>query len=207
MPEQGYGFDYSTLPKLPNLQEVMGSYGNLNTESPEKLFNLLQTPQGTMSVALPALQEFLLGSQSPAVAAIRQGAQSNVASTQSDMMRRELTGSDIETSAMMGARAKGEAQVGQLLAQQSQILAQYIMEAMGMDIKANREQFQTLAQALGQELSSRRDAEMFRQSMQENRAAEGRAHLAGQQGGLVNLVSSMIQGNTDAMYSGGGGGK
>ena len=194
-----YGFDYSTLPKLPSLQDVMGPTQSLNTENPMKLFELLQSPQAQMSSVMPGIQELLMGSQSPAVAAIREGARGNVAATQSDMMKRGLTGSDIEASAMTGARAQGEAQVGQLLAEQSQFLAKYIMEAMGMDIKANREQFTTLAQALGQELSARRDAEMFRQSMQEGRAAEGRAHLAGQQGGLMNLVGSMIGGGSSIL--------
>ena len=180
------------LPKLPTLQDLWGAEQPRATSS--SVYKTLMAPQAQMSSMIPSLQELMMGSQAPAVQSIREGARMNVASTQSDMMRRGLTGSDIEASAMAGARGMGEQQVGQLMAQQSNALAQYIMQAMGMDISANREQFQSLAQAIGQEIQANAEAEMFRQSMQEGRAAEGRAHLAGQQGGIMSLVGSMIQG-------------
>ena len=124
------GFDFNALPKLPSLQDVLGE-----SRGQAGIYKTLLAPQAQASSALPALQQLLLGSQAPAVQAIREGARGNVAATQSDMMRRGLTGSDIEASAMVGARAQGEQQVGQLIAQQSQTLAQYIMNALGLDIK------------------------------------------------------------------------
>src|SRR3990167_2383499 len=122
------------MPRLPSLHEVLGT-GTPNVSS-ENIFKLLQAPQGRATEALPGIQELLFGSQAPAVQAIREGARSNVAAAQSDAMRRGLTGSDIEAAAMGQARASGEQQVGQLIAQQSSVLAQYIMQALGMDIQA-----------------------------------------------------------------------
>ena len=177
------------MPRLPSLQEVLGT-GTPNVSS-ENIFKLLQAPQGRATEALPGIQELLFGSQAPAVQAIREGARSNVAAAQSDAMRRGLTGSDIEAAAMGQARASGEQQVGQLIAQQSSVLAQYIMQALGMDIQANREQFVTLAQAIGQELTARRDIEQsFRDSELASRegASGRRSQLYGAGIGAVGSI-------------------
>ena len=157
-------------PKLPSLMDVLGT--GTPEASTANIFKLLQTQQGQMSDLLPGIQELLMGTQAPAVAAIREGARGGVASAQSEAMKRGLTGSDIEAASMGQARAAGEQQIGQLIAQQSSALAQYIMQAMGMDIQGNREMFVTLAQALGQELSSQREMAMRAQE-REMMASEG----------------------------------
>ena len=154
-PDGAYG-----LPRLPSIQDILGA--GTPDANQNNIFRLLQAPQGRMTDALPGLRELLLGSQGPAIQALRQGTQSNVAAAQSDAMRRGLTGSDIEAANMSGARQAGTMQEGQLLAQQSSVLAQYIMQALGMDIQGNWEMFVTLAQALGQELGSQRDMEQAR---------------------------------------------
>lgn len=161
------------MPKLPSLMEVLGT--NKPSATPDTIFNLLQAPQGRMTDVLPGIQELLMGSQAPAVSAIREGARSNRASAQSDAMKRGLTGSDIEAANMTAASSQGEQAVGQLIAQQSSALAQYIMSAYGMDIQSNREMFVTLAQALGQELSAQRDMEQARLD-RELAAREGSAN-------------------------------
>lgn len=179
-------------PKLPSLMETLGT--GTPAASTENIFKLLQAPQGRMTDALPGIQELLMGSQAPAVASLREGARGNVAAAQSDAMRRGLTGSDIESAAMGGARAAGEQQVGQLIAQQSSQLAQYIMQAMGMDIQGNREMFVTLAQALGQELSSQRDMEQARLD-REMAASEGAAgRKSALWGAAIGGVGSILGG-------------
>src|SRR3990167_1173742 len=158
-------------PQLPSLMDILGPGGR--SANPGTIFKLLQSPQARMTDVLPSIQELLMGQQAPAIASLREGSRANVAAAQSEAMKRGLTGSDIEAASMGQARAAGEQQVGQLIAQQSSALAQYIMQAMGMDIQGNREMFVTLAQALGQELSSQRDMEQARLDR------EQAAHLAG----------------------------
>lgn len=176
-------------PKLPTLMETIGS--GTPAASTENIFKLLQAPQGRMTDALPGIQELLMGGQAPAVSALREGARGNRAAAQSDAMRRGLTGSDIESASMTMATAQGEQQVGQLIAQQSSQLAQYIMQAMGMDIQGNREMFVTLAQALGQELSSQRDMEQARLD-REAAAAEGaRGRKSSMWGAGIGAIGSI----------------
>src|SRR3990167_9039464 len=155
MPQPVQMYDPAQLPQLPKLQDLIGT-GTI-TGDPQNIYNLLRAPQGRATDILPQLSELLMGQTAPAVQSIREGARGTVASIQSEAMKRGLTGSDIELSNMRGAYEQGELQVGQLVSQQASQLAQYIMQAYGMDIAANREQFVTLAQAIGQELSSYRD--------------------------------------------------
>lgn len=150
------------MPKLPSISDALGRGATSADATPDSIFKLLQTPQGRMTDVLPSIQELLLGNNAPAIASIREGARGNRASAQSDAMKRGLTGSDIEAANMTAATAAGETGVGQLISQQSNALAQYIMQAMGMDIQGNREMFVTLAQALGQELGAQREMEMAR---------------------------------------------
>lgn len=170
-------------PKLPSLMDVIGPGETAATTS--NIFKLLQAPQGRISEVLPGIQELLLGTQAPAIAAIREGARGGAAAAQSEAMKRGLTGSDIEAAAMGQARAAGEQQVGQLIAQQSSALAQYIMQAMGMDIQGNREMFVTLAQALGQELSSQREMEMRRLEREQLGAEAARQRESALIGSLI----------------------
>ena len=189
-PYQGY--DFGAMPKMPSLQELLGTDNPAGRLSNVKKILSAQQPQ--MAGILPGLRDLLLGAQAPAVAAIREGSRANVAATQSDMMRRGLTGSDIEASAMAGARGMGEQQVGQLIAQQSNALAQYLMQALGLDIAGNREQFTALAQVLSDEFTAEQEADMFRRSLEEGTAMAGRANRTQLVGAGIGAVGSILGG-------------
>lgn len=182
------GYTPYQAPKLPSLMETLGPGGP--SADPATIFKLLSTQQGRASDVLPSIQELLMGQQAPAIASIREGARGNIAAAQSEAMKRGLTGSDIEAASMGQARSAGEQQVGQLIAQQSSQLAQYIMQAMGMDIQGNREMFVTLAQALGQELGSQRDMQMQRELLQANMELANRRARAQRAGGLGSLLGT-----------------
>ena len=186
-------FDFQ-LPQqqLPSLADTLGPGGA--TADTGSIFKLLQAPQGRMSDALPGIQELLLGTQAPAVQAIREGARGNRASAQSDAMRRGLTGSDIEAANMTGATAQGEQQVGQLVAQQSSQLAQFIMQSMGIDIQNNREMFVTLAQALGQELGAQRSIEQSRLERDQAAHLAGKARNSALLGSAIGAGGSILGG-------------
>lgn len=180
------------MPKLPSLADTLGPGGA--TATTDSIFKLLQAPQARQTDILPSIQELLLGTQAPAVQAIREGARINRASAQSDAMKRGLTNSDIEAANMTGATAQGEQAVGQLIAQQSSQLAQYIMQAMGMDIQGNREMFVTLAQALGQELGSQREMEMARLEREQASHLAGDANRNALLGAGIGAIGSIAGG-------------
>ena len=148
-------YDPSQLPQLPKLQDLIGPGPVSGSE--QNIYKLLQAPQGRMTDMLPSISQLLMGQTAPAVQSVREGARQTAATMQSEAMKRGITGSDIELSNIRGAYEEGELQAGQMISQQASALAQYIMQAYGLDIAANREQFVTLAQAIGQEISSYRD--------------------------------------------------
>ena len=162
----------SQLPKLPRLEDLLGA-GPVRAGE-QTLYDLLRAPQGRMTDILPQMEDLLIGAQAPAMRAIQEGSRQNAAIMQSEAMKRGLTGSDIELANIRGAYETGTLQSGQLLAQQSSALAQFLMQAMGMDIASNREQFVTLAQAIGEQLAGERDMEIARRQ-QEFAAHEGAA--------------------------------
>lgn len=180
------------MPKLPSISDALGA--GRNPEGFGDITKLLSTQQGSMMSAMPTIQELLMGGQAPAVQAIRHGASMNRASAQSDAMKRGLTGSDIEGANMTMATAQGESQVGQLVAQQSSQLAQYIMQAMGMDIQGNREMFVTLAQALGQELGAQREMEMARLEREQASHLAGNANRNALWGAGIGAIGSIAGG-------------
>lgn len=198
----------TALPQLPRIEDALRPRpsGEYNYSD---IFNLLKTPQGRLTDVLPQVQD-MLGAQSefirPAVAQIREGARSDAASAQSDAMRRGLTGSDIELANIRGAREQGENRVAQILGQvgmqQSASMAQYIMQAAGMDIQANREMFVTLAQAIGEKLASDKEDYWNRLFLQEGMAEAARRRGGAFGGGLGSLVGTIGAGGLGYAFGG-----
>ena len=184
----------SQLPTFQFAQPVPVSGGGALQFSPEQILGLIQQSggQSLVNLALPAMEQ-ILGQQgrfiAPQIEAIRGRGEELAAQAQSEATARGLTGSDIEAAGILGARqgaAQQEAQFrGQVGMQQAMTLAQSLFQAMGLDIGANREMFQNLAMAIGQELTARREREMFQLMLQEGIAEAGRQHLARQQAPFI----------------------
>ena len=189
-----------SLPKLPSLEDTLVSSGMTSqpggriSADPDNAFGLLRQNTGRATDILPSLQELLMGQQAPAVQALREGGRANRAMAQSDAMKRGLTGSDIEAANMTAATSQGEQNVGQLIAAQSSQLAQYIMQAYGMDIQQNREMYVTLAQALGEEFSRQQEATMRRQDREEGIASSERASKRALWGSAIGGVGALAGG-------------
>ena len=100
----------------------------------------------------------------------------DVASTQTEMMKRGLTGSSIEAGGLGEARALGGqrtmATVMPMLMQQAQQkqqgrekLAGFLSQAYGIDLKGQDEILDRIAMAMGEEQARSQDAAMFGQYM------------------------------------------
>ena len=144
----------SGVPTFNNVAETIKASGNVpgvaQTISPT-LYALL-APGGQAS--------------SPYTQDIMRQTQGNVAAAQSDAMKRGLTGSDIESQGMTEARSAGQTAIAQHYGQTAAQLATLIQQAVTGDVNSNREILLQLAQAMGQELTSQRDLEMFQKQMQ-----------------------------------------
>lgn len=167
MPEQIPG-----IPKVPS----ESLYAGLNLTDPT-FKNISQTVQqagqipGITETALPSIMDLLKpGGQATAGAeqAIDLGTMQNVAATQTDLMKRGLTGSDIEIAEMGGVRGRGQIAKSQLFSQTANKLADIMMQAVTGDVQHQRGNLVMLAQLMGQELTSQRDLELFREQLSAN---------------------------------------
>lgn len=186
-----------TLPNLPSFSELSKGVGvgqEANYTNIMKTISAAGNQPTISSSVLPQITALLSpGGQktSPYAQAIGAQTQANVAGAQSSAMARGLTGSDIEAGNMRAAESAGQTSLAQMYGQTADQLSAMIMQAATGDINNNRELLMTLAQAMGQELTSQRDMEMFKKSLQESMAEAGKSRLAGQQGAIVGGLFSM----------------
>lgn len=170
---QGHPFSYSA----PN--DVVRMLANYRPQTMSSILPYIQSQYGAQSQNLQ-----------PAIQSINQSTGENVAGAQSDAMRRGLTGSDIEAAGMQGARQQGTQQIAQLTGQagmqQSQAMAQAIMQAYGIDIQSNQEMMMAIAQALGQQMGNEAGTLNFNDQM--NAAAS--ANRQAQQQSMYNALIS-----------------
>lgn len=179
------GYDYSA--SLPS--QYNPSYSNIISQ----ISQMNNIPSLTKDY-LPQVQQ-LLGQSSqylqPSINAINQNTQQNVAQTQSNAQKRGVTGSSVEQLGISQAQQGGAQQIQQLMGQwglqNSQQMASYVMQAASGDIQTQKETIQSIAQAMGQELTSQRDYQEFQQQLQ---AALSEA----QSSNSSNILGSVIQG-------------
>lgn len=149
---------------------------------------------GMTQTAMPAIQALLApGGQraSGYEQAIANQTSQNVSAAQSDAMRRGLTGSSMEAASMGGARATGQQNLAQFYSQTANQLSQHMFNAFQGDQRQQREALMALAQAMGQELTSQRDMEMFKQQLQESMAQAARNNKSAMWGAGIGAVGSI----------------
>jgi hypothetical protein len=139
------------------------------------IFDLIKQSYSTtpsMTSVLPAVQDQYKNTSqnvAPFMAAIQKTGETNAAAATSDAGSRGMRGSDIEAAGRTDARNTASQQQSEMLSklsmQQAETMAQYIMQAYGYDVQANTQLYQTLAQALGQELSQQREISMFEEQI------------------------------------------
>ena len=226
---QGTGGVPGNLPQLPTFNAGGGqsTFPSQTQITPQNIFDTIkQGYSQSYSSVLPYVQN-QLGQQSqaiaPQLAAIRQSGEQNAAMAQSDAGNRGMRGSDIEAASMQGARqasTQQEAQLrGQVSMQQAQTMAEAIMKMYGMDVQANQDLHNNLAQAIGQELSQQREIQMHEQALAQAKAAANASRhkglISSLIGSLGSVASGIIGGPIGAamfgvgksLLSGGGGGQ
>lgn len=143
----------------------------------EKAVKGLGNLPGLTETILPSIKALLMpGENNPYAKLIDASTQKNVASAQTEAMKRGLTGSDIEAGMMSAERATGESVKTQFYADNSQQLAGFIKDLATGDIGAQRQNLIMFAELMGQKITSDQDLAMFREmlSANMNQAAKNR---------------------------------
>ncbi len=107
-------------------------------------------------------------------------------------MARGITGSDIEAADMRSAESAGQSAMAEMYGQTANQLSQMIYQAASGDLQNNRELLLTLAQAMGQELTSQRDMEMFQKALQASIEQAEAARRSARNSGIGGMVGMGI---------------
>lgn len=175
-----------------------------DTPSYENIVKKIRDMQGVprlYDTAIPQIRD-ILGQSSqyltPQLEAIDRSTEALAAKAQSDAMRRGLTGSDIEMANITGARQTGEYQKSQVRGQfglnQANVMSDLIFKAASGDRESELSILTMLAQAMGQELTSQRDLEMFRQQLGAMDKASRRAFWGSIIGGGLSGAGKLLGG-------------
>ncbi len=152
---------------------------------------------GMTQTAMPAIQALLApGGQraSGYEQAISNQTSQNVSAAQSDAMRRGITGSSMEMASMGGARAAGQQNLAQFYSQTANQLSQHMYNAFQGDKNQQVQSLMALAQAMGQELTSQRDIEMFREQLRMGMEQAGKNRNSAMFGSIISGAGSIIGG-------------
>lgn len=190
------------IPQMPSFQQTMG--GMATHIEPNTGYDQIVTalkkmgglPQMTQT-ALPAIQQLLAPGGQKASAyeqAIAGQTSANVAAAQSDAMKRGLSASSIEAAAMGGARAQGQQALSQFYSGTANQLSQHIYNAFQGDREQQERALMALAQAMGQELTSRRDMLMFKTQLHNSLKQTSLNRLNAMIGSMIGAGGSMMGG-------------
>lgn len=154
-----------TMPfTLPSLSVGSPSYDNI--------IKILQSPTANESDFLPEIEK-ILGQRSqflqPQIDTLQQNIGQGIAGLEGDFAKRGLTGSSIEGHGLATAYGKGQqalsSLVGNFAMEGAGSFANILAQARRGDVNAARQLQQMIAQAMGEELTSQRDMDMFNRSM------------------------------------------
>lgn len=186
--------------KLPDLQDIYKQSGDVGHSTYDSLDNAIKQAGKLPSVtdiALPAIMDLLRpGGQGskPFEAAIGRTTSANVSAAQSDMMKRGLTGSDIEASAMGQARAEGSNALAGFYGQNAASLASFIDKIVSGDLATQRANLMALAEAMGQKITSDNDLMMFRQQLEATKSMADKSNKAALWGAGISAFGSIAGG-------------
>jgi rRNA maturation endonuclease Nob1 len=172
-----------------------------NYQAIEKTVKGAGQVQSLTDTILPSIKALLTPSaDNPTLQAIDRSTSRNVASAQTESMKRGLTGSDIEAGAMGMERQTGEMAKSSFFADSAGKLAGFMKELATGDINTQRENIIMMAQLMGQKLQSEQDIQMFREQLAANMEQAGKNRESGMWGGLIGLGgqlgSAAIMGST-----------
>jgi hypothetical protein len=186
------------IPELPSIPSVNGMDTGANYDSIIKAIKSMGDVPSLTNSLVPQVQG-ILGDQgqflAPQINAIRERGEGLAANAQSDATARGIRGSDIEAANMTGARLGALGEEGNLRGafgmNQSNTLIDVLTKAMSGDLDAAKNLRAMLAQAMGQELGSQRDMEMFRIEQDNLSAAGDAANKAALWGAGIGAVGGL----------------
>ena len=157
----------------------------------ETVRGLASLPSLTETI-LPSIKALLMpGENNHYTNLIDKSTGRNLASSQTRMMQRGMTGSDIEESAAVGIEGEGEMAKSNFFAQNAQQMAGFMKELATGDINSQRENLMMFAQLMGQKIQNDQDLAMFREQLQENIAQAGRNNKAQMWSAGISAVGSI----------------
>ena len=185
----------------------MVDFGNTNNVSYGGITDILKRQTPSMSQFLPELEKILSQSSQflqPQIQSLKGNISEGMAGLQGAFGKRGLTGSSIEAQGLATAQGRGNEAiaglVGDFAKQGAMTFAQLLNAARSGDVNAARQIQQMLAQAMGEELTSQRDMDMF------NRSMDFQSHQAdkNRQQALINSIIGAV-GNGVSAYARKGG--
>ena len=178
-------------------QDVMGAIApnDYNYQAIEKTVKGAGQVQSLTDTILPSIKALLTPSaDNPTLQAIDRSTSRNVASAQTESMKRGLTGSDIEAGAMGMERQTGEMAKSSFFADSAGKLAGFMKELATGDINTQRENIIMMAQLMGQKLQSEQDIMMFREQLAANIDQAGKNRQSALWGAGIGAVGSVAGG-------------
>lgn len=183
------------MPELPRIGNP--SYGGI--------VDILSTKTPTMSQFLPELEQVLSGRSqflAPQINTFNDQLSGVLANLQGMFGKRGLTGSSIEAQGLATASGQGMQSLAQMLGNFSlegaNSFAQLLAQARQGDVNASRQLIESLAQAMGDELTSQRDQDMLGRTLKAQRGNALTSGLfslgaAGLQGGLTKYSDRRLK--------------
>lgn len=159
----------------------------------------LSSLPGLTETILPSIKALLMpGKDNPYGAMIDRSTQGNVASAQTEAMKRGLTGSDIEASSMNAERTAGENQKTAFYTQNATQMANFMKDLATGDISSQRENLMMFAQLMGQKITSDNDLAMFREQLQANLGMADKANKTALWGAGIGAAGAALGGLASA---------
>ena len=169
------------------------------TPTYQDIIKTLQAPTASESQFLPEIERVLSERSqflAPAIESLKQNIGEGMASLEGTFARRGLTGSSIEAQGLATAQGRGNQALAELVggfAREGGLnFANILARARQGDVAAQKQLQVMLAQAMGQELTSSRDIEMFNQSLSANASASQRQAESDEFGAITNLIGQAL---------------
>ncbi len=153
---------------------------------------------GLTETILPSIKALLTPNENnPYTRMIDRSTGQKVAASQTRMLQRGITGSDIEEAAAVGIEGEGEMAKSSFFAENARTMAGFMKDLATGDINSQRENLMTFAEMMGQKITSDQDLLMFREMLaanmdqaEQNRDSAFQSALIGAGGSIAGGVMS-----------------
>ena len=128
----------------------------------------------------------------PQAERVKASGAADMAALTSMYQKRGLTGSSTEAHALAGAQSQMALNLDTLDQQSTFQIVSMLSDALKFDVTRNDAIVQLIAQAMGQELTSQRDMQMFRDQLKATMDMAGAARKAAERQAIIGAVGSAV---------------